>query len=940
MNIRRKFTRNSVLGMAVATASMASTCGAWAAEEQLEEVLVTGSRIARSGYTMPTPTTVLNSEDIETSGVTNIADLVRELPALGLGISDNIDATLNGTVGVNLLDLRGLGGNRTLVLVDGKRQVSNVAGSSQVDINTIPTALVERVEVITGGASAIYGADAVTGVVNFVMKDDFEGVQVDATTGAYDEGDGENNNISITAGTNFNNGKGNIWGSFTFDDTSQIKGSDRERIRRQTLFVANPDPAGTAARVLVDDFRIFVASRSGIIFSPTGALPPFSFAFDEAGNMVPYNPGQILSGGGAIGGDGLNLTSSVQLQPSTERTLFNAGGHYDLSDDTRFTVSAKSSRIEGTGFGQAIANVGDLFIATDNAFLPADLAAGLAAGGHPGVLLFRYNEDLGNVTSFLDSDSYNLSLGLEGKVFSDFDYEVYYQYGRSESETGSRNVQNIARFQAAADAVRDASGNIVCRNPAARAAGCVPINLIGFNRMSPEARNYVNTTLTTDNTQQLYLAGGHISGDLLELPAGNLGVALGVEWRRETSRSIPEEEALDGSTIFSNSAIVTGAYDVMEVFAEARLPLLANKPFAQELNVEAAVRFSDYSTVGRTTTWKFGGDWVPVEDVRFRTTYSRASRAPNIEELFSPAEPGQQFVNDPCDTNNRGLGETPQQRDANCTALGLGPDFMSEASFRSVNVVVSGNDQLDEEVAKTTTAGIVVTPSALPGLSFSADWWDVSIEDAIDSLDASALMAGCVDFAGNPELCALVQRDATTGQIQGISVTQLNLASFDARGVDIAAAYEVNLSDDWGIGTNAGMLSFDLVGTFLSQLDFLLSENDPTGILREAGTRATPKRMLNLDIGYHWGALSANWSSRYVGKSRNGVVRTDADPFYSNSEIFHDLYVSYELKEGITGFIGVNNVLDNEPPRTISFQQAGHYDTKGRYFYAGVSARF
>lgn len=935
----RKTSTGLIILAAISTAMLAP-CVSVAQSQELEEIVVTGSRIARTGYAMPTPTTVLDSSDIEASGVTNIADLVRELPALGPGVSDNIEATLNGTVGVNLLDLRGLGGNRTLVLVDGKRQVSNVAGSSQVDINTIPTALVERVEVITGGASAIYGADAVTGVVNFVLNKGFEGVQLDVIGGLYaEEGDGENGNLTLTAGTNFAGGKGNVWGSFTLDDTGQIKGSDRDRVRRQTLFVANPDPAGTAARVLVDDFRIFVASRSGVIFSPTGAVPPFSFAFDDAGNFVPYNPGQILSGGGAIGGDGLNLTSSVQLQPETERSLFNAGGHYDLTDDTRLTFSAKMSRIEGEGFGQAIANVGDLFIAADNAYLPEDLAAGLQAGGHPGVLLFRYNEDLGNVTSFLDSTSYSLSLGLEGQVFNDFDYEVYYQYGRSESDTGSRNVQNIARFQAAADAVRDGAGNIVCRDPVARANGCVPLNLIGYNRMSDAARDYVNTTLTTDNTQQMYLAGGYISGDLFQLPAGSVGVAAGVEWRRETSRSIPEEEALDGSTIFSNSAVVTGAYDVMEVFAEARVPLLAGATLARELNAEAAVRLSDYSTVGRTTTWKFGGDWVPVEDLRFRATYSRASRAPNIEELFSPAEPGQSFVTDPCDVSNRGLGETPEQRDANCTALGLGPDFLSDASFRSVNVVVSGNENLDEEVAKTSTVGVVVTPSALSGLSFSADWWDVSIEDAIDSLDASSVLAGCVDFAGNPELCGLVSRDAE-GQIESINVTQLNLASFDARGVDVAIQYLVDLSEDWGISGNAGVLSIDLVGTYLSQLDFLLSESDPTGILREAGTRATPKRMLNLNVGYERSALGINWSSRYVGKSRNGVVPTDADPFYSDAKIYHDLYLRYQLNDSMSGFLGVDNVFETEPPRTISFQQAGHYDTKGRYIYAGFSVRF
>jgi len=421
-------------------------------DEQIEDegtVVITGSRIARDGFSNPTPTTVIDAEAIEASGVTNISDLVRELPSLGVGTSGNIDASLAGGVGQNILDLRSLGSERTLVLIDGKRQVSNIPGEASIDINSIPTALVERVDVITGGASAIYGADAVTGVINFVLKKDFEGVEVEGSTGAYGAGDGENHNLSVTLGNNFDNNRGNAWMNVTFDTTKQVLGIDRDRINRQIRFDAIPGSTGPE-RELVEDFRIFVTTNTSRILSPlflpdgtfaslTGGtvvpggrvfdpFAPSALAFDNAGNLIDFNSGIMLSGGGAIGGDGLNLASSIQLKPKTERTQFSGEVNYQMSDDLNLYVKARGSNFEGSSFSQAF-NSGTL-IMPDNANLPTELRNVMMATGQP-IFILRYNEDLGNLTTSLDAKSYTLVTGADGNINDNFSYNIFYQYGKT-----------------------------------------------------------------------------------------------------------------------------------------------------------------------------------------------------------------------------------------------------------------------------------------------------------------------------------------------------------------------------------------------------------------------------------------------------------------------------------------------------------------------------
>lgn len=917
----------------VASPSLAQQSDTPVQEEvfEVDEIVVTGSRIARSGQHMPTPTTALNRQSIELSGVTNIADAVRELPALGLGVSPNVDASFTGQPGLNILNLRSLGTDRTLVLVNGRRHVGAVSGGSQVDLNTIPTALVDRVEVITGGASAIYGADAVTGVVNFIMKKDFEGLQVDAQYGIHQEGDGENYNLNLLTGANFADDRGNAVLSVSYDKAGRIRGIDRDRINRTGAFVPNPldtgEGDGIPAQIFQEDIRLWIFSPTGV-FLDLGA--PSSF--DAAGNLIPHDIGNVVSGVISEGGDGLNLAESVELQAPLERILLSGNVNYKLTEDIEFFFEGTYANVKGESTAQALTDA-PVFIATDNPFLPADLTATLQGFGLPGIGLFRYHDDIAITHNSRDNDTFRLAGGFNGQINEDLSFEAYYQYGRSTSFNVSGNQRHLARFAQAVDAIADPlTGNAVCRDPEAVAAGCVPLNLIGSGRSPQAAIDYAIVDLTSRAVLQQHVAGASVSGDIAEVPAGSVGFAAGIEWRKEKSLGVPDSLALSGVTSGPTTAITAGDYSVKEAFAEVAVPLLSDVAFAQELNFEAAIRLSDYSTVGTATAWKLGGEWVPVEGVRFRGTYSRAVRAPNIGELFAPASGSEEFVEDPCDGNNLGLGPNPANRQANCAALGLLPDFESNAQFRSVPVTNRGNPDLNEEVAKTYTLGVVLAPEIIPGLLVSADLWDVNISGAIAGFDPTTILNNCVDLSSLGDTCSLVTR-AGDGQIQNIDLLQFNLQSIEARGVDLEVNYGTR------IGSDAGNLNFRVVGTYLNRLNQFFTEQ-PEDVVKTAGQFTAPKWRLNGSVTYSWQDLTVFWEGRYIGRTRHGAGSAEEFlPLRMQSAFYQDIQLSYRINENLSARLGVDNLFNADPPRTLDFQGGGFHDTNGRFFYGGISLK-
>jgi iron complex outermembrane receptor protein len=910
-------------GLSFSTISYAQEEAEDEAEDLLEEVLVTGSRIARVGAEMPTPTTVLSSEDIKISGLINVADIINELPALGWGVNGGVGDSQSGVTGLNLLNLRGLGTNRTLVLINGRRQVASVAGTAQVDINTIPAAMVERVEVITGGASAVYGADAVSGVVNLILKENFVGTQVDLTAGGYTEGDGKTGTITITSGLNFNDDKGNVWISGTFDHSDKVEGVDRDWISNQHRLWNDPDNPGYIK--LFNNFRYAILPPNGLLSGPGGLL-----SFTDDGQLIPYDWGDPIDGNTAEGGEGLNLANSYQLQPETERTMISTGLSYELSDTTLFKINANFAEIDGKAHGQMDSSSSFPVLYADNAYLPAELTDILNDYGVPAFQYYRSNEDLGYQDFSRDSRTYNLSMGLEGKVNDNFTYEAFVSYGKTNSKNKNTNLTHNANFYAAVDAVDDGNGNVVCRSEAARAAGCTPLNVIGFNQMSDESRDYVTSTIRSESDITLASAGVVVTGDVYETEAGPISVAFGAEWREETSDIDGSDNAKDGSTYASNFLPMKGDFTVAEVFGEILIPVLSDVAFAKSLNVEAAYRYSDYSTIGGTSTWKLGADWAPVEGIRFRGTLATASRAPNIVELFSAQTVSSQFVSDPCDINNRAAGPTPAQREANCLALGLPADFVSNASSRSINVTNRGNENLDEETAETLTLGVVFTPSFIPGFTLSIDAWDIEIEDAIAPLGATRILDGCVDFDGSPALCALIERDST-GDLVNINTGTVNVSTLKTKGIDYEALYFMN--------AGSGELTFRLIGTYLREFTALLSDNDINGIQDQRDLAGAPINRGTFDVNYRYNDFGVNWSLSYVGKSRVSTTPEFVDPSYHESRLYHHLNINYQATDDLDFSLGVRNIFDEEPPLTVA-AAAVYYDPVGRFVYGSVSYRF
>ncbi|HVF94465.1 MAG TPA: TonB-dependent receptor, partial [Sphingomonas sp.] len=631
-------------------------------EGEDDSIVVTGSRIYRAEIDSPTPLVSYSEADIALSGRVNLTDFLAQNPAL-LGSVTSVrssgTAASSGATGVNLLNLRNLGTQRTLVLVDGRRHVAGLPGTAAVDVSTIPTDLVERVDVTTGAASAIYGADAVSGVVNFALKRNFAGLTARAQNGVSEYGDGGSRLVAVTAGKNFADDRGNIALAYEFRDTDRVSTADRARSGdplKTYSFVPNPDDvADDPTRyddVLRNDIRWADSSRDGAIDLDGDGVPDFT------GSGKVYDRGTILDGGVTQGGDGtplagydgdeqaanrvhnVNLLTSFQVTPSIR--VFAQGKFVD-------TRSATESQPNYDFY---------TYLAADNAYLNDRFGVDASANG---ALLTRDHFDLGLRGDESSRQTYRSVIGFDGDLGGAAKFEASYVHGRTDRTSVSTNNLVSDRYYAALDAVRDDNGTIVCRSdldpdavidannygerattftPGAN-SGCKPLNLLGEGVASAEAIDFVTADVTRKSRVLQHVLSGSINGDLggfLQMPGGAIGYAFGGEYRAESSRYQPDELSKQGMLINSTrEADEYGSFDVKEVFGELRVPIARGARFFETLELNAALRLSDYSTVGATTTWQVSGIWAPVRDVRFRATYSQAVRAPNISELFAPS---------------------------------------------------------------------------------------------------------------------------------------------------------------------------------------------------------------------------------------------------------------------------------------------------------------
>lgn len=731
MHVRTKLLATSLLS-GLTLVGVASPAAARQGEDvAVEELVITGTRLRIQDYEAPSPVTTLNAQTLEQSGVTNVGEFLTDIPALtgSQDLSDGAETDTPDQAGLNLLDLRNLGAVRTLVLVDGRRHVASDPGTASVDVNTIPTAMIERVEILTGGASAVYGADGVSGVVNFILKKDFEGAELRAQTGWTEDGGGSGHFVSALVGQNFSQGRGNITFGMEWAKDDPVKFNDRSysRAGQRGILISNPADPGTfdadaddpniVDNILARDVRYIDTSPGGSVYTNFNTATTESLV-SFLGNGQPFVQGQYAGGFFMIGGSGSRLDDfNDDLLPGLERIILSSRASFKLNDNHRLFGEFKYTNSQTQFEAQPSYDYG-LFIGADNPFIPANVLAdartpgGLATpegagdfGLPEGVLVARDNFDLGKQRYDIERRTLRAVVGAEGDLTENIRYEASYVYGRANQRNHYENVRLNDRYYAATDVVVDpATGRPVCRSnldptaapigdifgqfafpteafgatftPGAN-SGCLPLNVFGEGQNSAEAVAWINGETTQHSKVEQHVANAFLSGDtkdFFSLPAGPISFVAGFEYRRESSDFRPSEYAALGESLeyaVTNAGRGTrtkGHFDVKEVFGELRVPILRDVAFAQELTVGGAYRYSDYSTSGGTSTWNLNGQWRPVQDVMFRATRAKAVRAPNIVNLFRGNEQTFQSFSDPCSVENLGLGENPTLRRQNCAA--------------------------------------------------------------------------------------------------------------------------------------------------------------------------------------------------------------------------------------------------------------------------------
>ena len=1007
----------------------------------IEEVVVTGSRIARPNLESPVPVTTVTADEIFETGSTSVGDLLNDLPALRSTFSQSNSSRFLGTTGLNLLDLRGLGTQRTLVLVNGRRHVaSDILGNAvSPDTNTFPSDLVDRIDVVTGGSSAVYGSDAIAGVVNFVLKKDFEGLQIRGQGGQSFDSDAGNYYGSVLWGKNFMDDRANLAVNFEYAKQEPFFASDRSNLAHQGLFVVtDSDPTGAtngsdgvADRNFYHDVKAVTFSNGGSILlnpvQPMGGPPnvpcgtgtngtPYScpYIFQPDGIPIAQTGTRIGFGanGNFDGGNGSNNREDklLGIMPTLERYNFNVFGNLQLSDNFAPYIEAKYTRTNSMRWGQPAFFQGGTIDGDrenprfDNPFLTdaarttinnARTAVGLAPlAGAQQFSLLKNLSDLGGRQEEAKRDTTRIVLGVGGKMTDTWNYDVSVNWGQFREDTRVLGNLDQQRFVLAMDAARNGAGQIVCRSqidPAAAfgfgdvlddpntpereanaqyadslladdIAQCQPLNPFGEGNISQAAKDYVLQDTTSVGKIDEFVVSGSVSGDSsawFSLPAGPVGVAFGLEYRREGVFFEADQLVSNGIT-FYNAIPPLDPPDmkVSEVFTEFRVPLLKDKPGADSLTLDLAARYADYSgETGGVLAYNGGIEYTPVDGVRFRAGFARAVRAPSLTDLYT--ELGQNFatINDPCAARFIGGGSTT--RATNCAAAGV-PTSYDYVYTATPSILSGGNPELKEETSDSITIGLVLQPSFMPGFTFSADYYDIDIDDVITAPTAQQIMDACYDAPTlDNQFCPLFQRwgaaggpaavDAPFSLMNGtLEQITLNYASFTARGIDFEVGWAGNIAE-------TGKLSTRLVYTRVLQRDDFIDPANPKDadqVLYELGD---PKNAFNLNTDFAVGKLKFGYQLRYIGhmviNTAENVFSVDGNPpqnadyaskKYYPEVFYHDIRASYDITDDLNAYLGVDNLSDRVPPLglTGTTEGGGIYEVRGRFWYAGAKYSF
>jgi iron complex outermembrane recepter protein len=949
----------------------------------LEEVVVTGSHLAQQGFDAPTPTLVLSAQQLQDRGSTNVGEFLNEIPAFRQSSSNQNNPT-NSAAGQVYADLRALGNIRTLTLVDGERFVPS-ATTGQVDLNLIPTLLVSRVDVVTGGVSAVYGSDAISGVVNVILDKKLQGIKGQLSGGLSTYGDNAEQGFGLAAGTGFNDDRGHfeIGGEYAKDKgvssytTARPWGASSDGIF--TFPVSRP--AGTPSRMFATGLTFTSAPVGGVVYgacttanctpTPISTNSPLrGIAFGPGGTVIPFSYGNdTLNTGTAYNftGDGAPpYLENTMILPVTRYSTM-ARFDYDLTSNisTFLTVNyAHTGSSDFNGNHPRYQSANGIIVRSDNAFLPAALATTMAANGDTAVGIARNGVDFAEGSP----DNYNTTTrivaGASGGLFGSWKWEGYYEYGQNLYSSQVGNVPINNNFNFAQDAVYyNPTNNAILANPSAgipggyvqacralvpgsktynpvAAAGCVPLDLLGPNAASQASIDYVEGTIRQRTTTKQQVVSGNVNGTLFDTWAGHVEAAVGGEWRRETASQTVDSLSLANAFAYGNPQPFQGTFSGKEVYGEAELPLAKDMLLAKSLAINSAVRYTDYSISGPVETWKVGATWAPIDDFRLRGTASRDIRAPNTAELFQ-------------NTQN--------------TALALNP-FTGTTSAYTVQLEPSPN--LKPEKADTRIIGAVIAPNFLPGLNMSIDYYDIRVNGAIGNYGTTALINNCTAEVASPAgpgyFCSFFNRTGTS--INFLALQNVNLASIKTSGVDFDVSYR--------LPAGGGAITERVYGTYLMHLitndglghpvtynaagvvQSLGSVIDRAGMVGgftsgvNTGSTDAPHWQVNDSLTYSDQRYSLTVTGRYIGGGLyDATLVGPNDPRYNpaapisiaNNEISGRFYVdlggSMNILDGdkkkLQVYLVINNLANVAPP-TPETAISGLYDRIGRDFRAGI----
>lgn len=958
----RKLNRAITAALAVGSFAAFAVVPVYAQDDEdgdsarMDTVVVTGSRIQRVDRETAQPVQIITRTQLAETGLAQVGDILQNLTTAGAGINQTFN---NGGNGSTYVDLRDLGANRTLILVDGKRFAPDgQALSGIVDLNSIPTSMVERIEVLKDGASTIYGSDAIAGVINIVTLDRFEGMEANYYYGEFDEGDGGSESYDFTVGTSNDTTSVIINASFTKNDP--VFAGDRE-VSAVPQFGADFCASSTSPTG-----RIGISGRPGT-FTLINPSPTAPGVVQNANNFRPFS----------IPGDCYNFApDNYLLTPSERWSMFGKVSH-DITDNITFKSTLVYTNRESDQLLAAIpvTFAGSGLFGSNVAFDVSPNSFYNPFGVGTTRVQRRLNESGGRQFA-QDVDVWHYNGGLEGFFqIGDrgFSWDVGYSYSKSQDNDITTGQVNVDRIRTAVGpSFRDpVTGVITCGTPAAPIAGCVPLNVLGGNgSITPEMLAYISTPLQDAYEYERSGYQANLSGDVFELPAGMIGFAAGYEYRDESGYDLPDALTATGASSGNIRQPTTGSFTVDEFYTEFEVPILADVPGAERLSLNLAGRYSDYDTFGDTTTTKVGLEWKPITDLLVRANWSEGFRAPSIAELFQGQSDNFADVADPCTgagqaTANRYAGLTAAQQQ-NCTNAGV-PAGGAEQASGQIRAQVGGNPNLTPETSESYTIGFVYSPSFLEGFDVSLDYWNVDIEDSITTLGAQTILDACI-LGGASAQCSLITRLPGTGAVIDLRDVNTNGASDEISGYDLTVNYlyqteslgafritwDTTYLDEYINTTESGIpgdpLVYSLAGNYYGRGAY------------------TARVKSNLGLNWDYGNFAATWTMRYVSRmqedctdavdpdtqcsepnglwNQNGLAGDGLEQVPTNNlggTTYNDLQGRWSAPWDAVITLGVRNLFDKDPPVSISTSANSFdpsFDIPGRFFYVGYKQEF